>query len=115
MSSFKQLAETVAKEYAHEAKQWWWLSFADGRFPKGSQFLGSAIVPGTSIFVAASVAREARINPGGEVLGLPIPAEVLVMIDDKHRFKLLSRAESEAVDEEVCDRLARLQTVKGQA
>jgi hypothetical protein len=46
---------------------WFYLSFADGRLPKGQQWLGAAIVEGTDPRGAIKRAWRLRINPGGEV------------------------------------------------
>jgi hypothetical protein len=50
---------------------WWYLSFAD------DGWLGAAIVEGDSIVSAAARAHALGINPGGEVLGVELPAEAL--------------------------------------
>jgi len=39
-----QLFEKALKEAEESPPQWWWISFADGDLPMGSQFLGVAIV-----------------------------------------------------------------------
>ncbi len=56
----------------------WWLSFCDGSRPKGSQFLGVAIIPGVAtddpfggIGAATATAHILGCNPGGEVSGYP--------------------------------------------
>lgn len=54
-----------------------WLSFADPKKPKGSQFLGACILEVDSessnpLEKAIHKAHELGINPGGEVLGFEI-------------------------------------------
>ena len=52
---------------------WHWVSFADGDLPKGSQFLGVAIVRAHNVGHAAAVCHERGCNPGGEVMAVPVP------------------------------------------
>lgn len=81
---------------------WWWLSFADPARPRGTQFLGAAIVRGLCLGSALDMARYLRINPGGEVEGHEIPAS----IEMPARFtdRLLTREECEALDRELAAR-----------
>lgn len=51
---------------------WHYLSFVDGRLPKGEQWLGAAIVEGLDITEAVKKAWRLGINPGGEVAGIEI-------------------------------------------
>lgn len=70
---------------------WWWLSFCDAHLPKGTQFLGVAIVFAHDMVGAVKVAHALGINPGGQVLGAPfvgIPPE-------KYRERSLTREEAE--------------------
>jgi hypothetical protein len=60
----------------------WWLSFGEPdeekpwwkfwRKPKEGEFLGVAIVQAPDIHEAVQVAWRKKINPGGEVCGMPI-------------------------------------------
>lgn len=52
---------------------WWWMSFADGAKPAGEQFLGVCIVYGPDFEGAHSATWFYDLNPGGELLGQPIP------------------------------------------
>lgn len=72
---------------------WWWLSFADGSLPEGEQFLGVAIVSGSGVLSAASVAKLLGCNPGGEVQGIEIPPQHVP--PPEYRGRLLSRDELE--------------------
>ena len=47
---------------------WWYLSFAGE-----ARYLGACVVQGAGLVDAALNARMLRCNPGGEVLGAPIP------------------------------------------
>lgn len=53
--------------------RWHWLSFADGNLPKGSQFLGAALVRAPNFIAAVMEAHRLGINPGGEVQGTEAP------------------------------------------
>jgi hypothetical protein len=46
----------------------YWLSFADSELPKGSQFLGCAIVEANDIANAIARSHVVGCNPGGQVL-----------------------------------------------
>jgi hypothetical protein len=82
---------------AQGGMSWWWLSFADGERPKGEQFLGVVIVGEADSIVGASILAHALgINPGGEVLGAPIPPEYLATIAESDRGRLLTKTEAEA-------------------
>lgn len=78
---------------------WFWLSFADGSLPKGSQFLGACIVGQASNFGGAVLlAHSLGCNPGGQVVGFPILPEVEPKIPASYRERLLTRAEAEELD-----------------
>jgi hypothetical protein len=53
--------------------RYWWLSFADARRPKGSQFLGAVLLQAYDVTGAIRAAWRLGINPGGEVLAHPAP------------------------------------------
>lgn len=78
-----------------------WLSFCDPHRPKGSRFLGVAIVPGAEVITAARVAWALGCNPGGEVEGRAIPPDKDRLIAEHWRGRLLTRAECEAFEEEL--------------
>lgn len=94
-----KMAQLLARDLGAEPEQWWWLSFADGGLPAGSQFLGVAIVRGHGIGWAASRAHMLGINPGGAVQGLPVP-EDFKFDEAKWCNRLLTRADCEAFDRE---------------
>jgi|SRR3984885_11783152 len=84
---------------------WWWLSFADGSLPKGSQFLGVAIVKGANVYQASQAAHHIGCNPGGSVMGEPFDDDDIVPpeeftnrllterdIDELKRIALATRA-----------------------
>src|SRR3990167_2543853 len=67
----------------HKETMLWYLSFADPMLPRGTQFLGATVIEGWDIVSAASNAYLLGINPGGEVMGIPIPLDPQ---DDKVSF-----------------------------
>ncbi len=64
-----------------------WLSFADGTLPTGTQFLGVVIIRGTEFVEAVKSAHRLGINPGGEVKCTEIEAD----IPPEYMDRLLSR------------------------
>lgn len=56
-------------------ESWWWLSFCDASRPTGDHLLGVALVRGTCHADAVSRAWRTGCNPGGEAMGIPVPAE----------------------------------------
>lgn len=85
---------------------YWWLSFADGNLPAGTQFLGCAIVPASDFISAVMAVRRGGYNPGGEVMG-----REFVVDDDGGRIqpppeyvgRLLTKAEAETLDAKMCE------------
>lgn len=90
------LLDEVVSGCAAFSEKLWWLSFADATLPKGTQFLGAAIVRGETMTAAVVRAHWLQINPGGEVLGVEIPPEVKIESDWIER--LLSREEWEKLE-----------------
>lgn len=78
--------------------QFQWLSFCDGSRPKGSQFLGCAIVPGDNIVDAAFAAWALKCNPGGECVGHTIPERLIRVTPPEYVGRLLTRTEADALD-----------------
>jgi hypothetical protein len=65
-------------------KQLWYLSFAD-RSP--DRFLGACVVYGDDLIDAIKTAWRLKINPGGQVLGVPIENSIFPI------NRLMNRAE----------------------
>lgn len=78
-----------------------WLSFCDPDRPKGTQFLGAAIVEGENFLVAVMNAHALGCNPGGEVQGHTVAACVAPLIRAHWIGRLLTREECAALDDEV--------------
>lgn len=71
-----------------------WLSFADPGRPKGTQFLGVAIVVADDFLTAVRKAHALGINPGGEVQG----AGTALLPASKYLDRLLTKEEAEKAD-----------------
>lgn len=72
----------------------YWLSFVDDERPKGSQFLGAAIVEAENSLDAVRVAHHLGCNPGGEVAIRKFPPGVEVRAEDIGRLMLRPEAEA---------------------
>lgn len=80
---------------------YWWLSFADGTRPKGTQFLGGVLIEAKSFMDAVERSHALGINPGGEVRGAgpSWPAdEVGIEAFEKFKNRLLTKEDSQAFD-----------------
>jgi len=73
-----------------------WLSFADGNLPEGSQFLGVCIVDAPDFLPAIQLCHRLGINPGGEVQGGPLPPGL--SLPDGYKNRLLNRASAEEAE-----------------
>lgn len=78
----------------------WWLSFADPDKPKGKQFLGVVITGPAPDAVTARMfmAIEGVRHLGGEVLAFPLPAHVAERLLPSDFYRIMSRADAEALD-----------------
>lgn len=75
---------------------WWWLSFATKE-----RHLGIALVKATDMVTAVREAHRLGCNPGGEVAGWPIPANLgLGEPNQKWTNRVLTREEA---DEMSCE------------
>ncbi|MGH7295828.1 MAG: hypothetical protein ACRELB_12875, partial [Polyangiaceae bacterium] len=76
------------------ATTWWWLSFCD---LTSNTFVGVCIVEGAPEggCMCAAVQRAWCLgcNPGGEVLGRPLSADRMRLLDPRWRNRLLSSAD----------------------
>jgi hypothetical protein len=80
--------------------QLWWLSFCDPGRPVGQKFLGACIVPASGMVGAIRVAHEQGCNPGGEVVGHPIPGQLAPRVPANRIGVLMTREQAEAFDKE---------------
>ena len=75
-----------------------WLSFADGSKPKGTQFLGACVVEAPSFADAIQVAWAHGCNPGGECLGREIHSLLVPFVGPEWRDRVLTWKDCEALD-----------------
>ncbi len=68
-----KMEEMLEEERAKGQYGWWWLSFAEPRPPEGRGFLGAVLVQANGFGSAVIKAGLQHLNPGGEVVGEPIP------------------------------------------
>lgn len=78
------------------AQSLYWLSFCDPDMPKGHAFLGVAIVHAFDFEGAVQEAWNLGINPGGEVMGFPIPSVVDNLVRED-TGRLLSKEKAETL------------------
>jgi hypothetical protein len=71
-------------------KQIWWLSFAS----KQRGFLGVVLIRADSLASAVAKTHALRINPGGEVLGAPMPADQARKVHPSDTGRLLNKRET---------------------
>ncbi|MGH9060338.1 MAG: hypothetical protein ACRDZY_12610 [Acidimicrobiales bacterium] len=90
-------AEALRAEEARGAPLWWYLSFAEESAPKGRGFLGAIVLRAPGFITAVDQANLLGINPGGEVLGTPLPFEPPQDWIDRWSQRLLTRAEALAL------------------
>ncbi len=79
----------------HELSELWWLSFSD------DEFLGAAIVEGVNFMTAVMKTHALGINPGGQVLGQPLPKAANHLIADQWKDRLLTKSDCEVFDAEM--------------
>jgi len=75
-------------EVAEQASAWWYLSFAD------DTFRGGVVVRGDDVVSALEEANRLGINPGGQVLGVPLTSDHVPAAS--YRERLLSRDDCDA-------------------
>lgn len=66
---------------------YFFVSFADSKLPEGKQFLGAAVVAGSSAEEAILNCHSKKINPGGDAVALPIP---LVAGNEQYELHMLN-------------------------
>lgn len=74
-----------------------WLSFSGPTKPNGDRFRGVLIMRAPTMDYALTSAWKKGINPGGEVVGIEIPASVAVRVEPGQIHRLLDRAEADAL------------------
>lgn len=72
-----------------------WLSFCDPEKPKGSQFLGVAIVRAPGFATACVVSHTLRCNPGGEIAGYELGTP---RVPEEYINRLLTKEDVEKLE-----------------
>lgn len=83
-SKFKDRVAEVLKEELAEPESWWYLSFAD------EVFRGVVIIMAHGITDAVMRCSAAQINPGGQIMAVPLSKEVLAQVPEAYRMRLLT-------------------------
>jgi hypothetical protein len=91
-----RMRSMLADERDTKPLTWWWLSFADGTRPKGSQFLGAVLVRAHGTTDAVLQSHRLGLNPGGEVLSVQAPDGYEP--NEKYVGRLLSKADIAEMD-----------------
>lgn len=78
---------------SRQPPRWWYLSFGT---PAG--FLGGAFILAPGAAHAHLVANSLGINPGGQIMFVPVPADRARDIPKKYLFRLLTKAELNELD-----------------
>jgi hypothetical protein len=79
--------EELLREEQRQPIQWWYVSFADDASH------GVVIIEAHGLMDALEKCRALNIVPRGEVLGAPMPDEVLAQVPQASRGRLLSSEE----------------------
>lgn len=82
---FKERAAELLREERKQPVSWWYLSFAD------QVFHGAVIIAAHGLTDAVRTCHALNINPGGQVLGAPLPPEILAQVPQADRERLLTR------------------------
>ena len=86
-----------------------WLSFVDTDKPRGSRFAGACLVRAASYPAAMSEAWRQECNPGGEVQGIEVPAQLEgCVLDAELNILYTTHEECEAVNEAMQRRAAEI-------
>lgn len=79
-------------EESKEPQKQMWCSMADASQPKGSQFLGAVVVEARGVATATHELNQRRLNLGGEILFVEIPADR--RIPDEWMYRVMDKQES---------------------
>jgi len=82
--------EVMAQETL-EPTRWMYLSFADEKFN------GAVIIEANGLAHAITHCHSLGINPGGEVMGVDMPDEIIAQVPENMRTKLLSKEDVQSI------------------
>jgi hypothetical protein len=77
---------------------WWWMSFCDPNLPKGKKFLGALLIEATDEYDLIFRSHLFGLNPGGEIQFFKVPKMFEERIEPSMTYRLLTRAECEAIE-----------------
>jgi hypothetical protein len=86
----KRVAEVLRSELG-EPEQWHYVSFAD------KVFHGVVIIKAHGITDAIRLCHALNINPGGQVMCVPISEEIIAQVPETDRQRLLSREDVQRI------------------
>jgi hypothetical protein len=86
----KRVAE-VSRQELQQPEQWHYVSFAD------KVFHGVVIIMAHGITDAISKCHRLSINPGGQVMCVPMPDEIIAQVPEADRARLLSKADVQRI------------------
>lgn len=86
----ERVAEVLLGELA-EPEQWHYVSFAD------EVFRGVVVIKAHGITDAVRLCHALNINPGGQVMCVPMPDEILAQVPETDRTRLLTRADVQRI------------------
>src|SRR5437879_4372876 len=85
-----RVAEVLLSELA-EPERWHYVSFAD------EVFRGIVVIKAHGITDAIRLCHALNINPGGQVMCVPLPDEVLAQVPEADRMRLLTKADVQRI------------------
>jgi hypothetical protein len=82
---FRERIDTVLRGEMDSPMQWHYVSFAD------KVFHGVVIIQAHGITDALTKCNILGINPGGQVMAVPMPDEIIAQVPEADRTRLLSK------------------------
>lgn len=84
----------VLTEELQTVERWHYLSFAEDR---QDGFLGAVVIKAYGIADAILRCHNQSINPGGQVMAVEMPDDVVAQVPESHRNRLLSKKELQEI------------------
>ena len=88
---FRKRVAEVTKQELSNPEQWFYMSFAD------EQFRGVVIMKGHGVADCLSRCHRMQINPGGEVMCVPMTGEMVSQVPEADRLRLLTKQEVQRI------------------
>ena len=89
--AFRRRVAEVTLEELGEPEVWHYVSFA------AETFNGAVVIKAHGIGDAVSKCHRLNINPGGQVLAVMMPDEIVAQVPETHRNRLLSREDVQSI------------------